>query len=273
MKIVIVGAGIMGLSTAWALTKRGHRVTLVEQGDTIPSSLAASGDQHRMIRRAYGVKAGYATLITEAYEAWEELWLDLGVSHYEPAGILCICQTEGDEADQFRQGFDTAGTPYDLMAHADAAERFRFLDPSTFRYAFYTPEGGVLLCQRIAADLARWLKLNGADLRTRTRVTGLDADRGRVTCADGETIEADLVVTTAGAWTLRLLPELADDLEVYRTAVVYLDPPSDFRDDWAAAPAILSIGGPLEGYVLPPVAGTGLGAVGIHRELMTAAAR
>ena len=25
-----------------------------------------------MIRRAYGAKAGYATLIAEAYEAWEE---------------------------------------------------------------------------------------------------------------------------------------------------------------------------------------------------------
>ncbi len=257
MKIVIVGAGIMGLSTAWALTKRGHRVTLVEQGDTIPSSLAASGDQHRMIRRAYGGKAGYATLITEAYEAWEELWLDLGVSHYEAAGILCICQTEGDEADQFRQGFDAAGTSYERMSPAIAAARYRFLDPSTFRYAFHTPEGGVLFCQRIAADLAQWLTRNGADLRTGTRVTRLEAERGRVECADGETIEADLVVTTAGAWTLRLLPELAGDLQVYRTAVVYLDPPPDLRADWAAAPAILSIGGPSEGYVLPPVAGTG----------------
>ena len=37
-----------------------------------------------MIRRAYGAKAGYATLTAEAYEAWEELWLDLGVSHHEP---------------------------------------------------------------------------------------------------------------------------------------------------------------------------------------------
>ena len=258
LKIVIVGAGIMGLSTAWALTKRGQRVTLLEQADAIPSSLAASGDQHRMIRRAYGAKAGYATLMTEAYEAWEELWLDLGVSHYEPAGILCICQTAGDEADQFRNGFDTAGTPYDLMAPSAAAARFRFLDPSTFRYAFHTPEGGVLLCERIAVDLTRWLKRNGADLRTGTRVTRLDAAKGRVDCQGGETIEADLVVTTAGAWTLRLLPELAGDLQVYRTAVVYLDPPPDLTSDWSVAPAILSIGGPSEGYVLPPVAGTGL---------------
>lgn len=52
MRITIVGAGIMGLTTAWGLAKRGHQVTLVEQAATIPSSLAASGDQHRMIRRA-----------------------------------------------------------------------------------------------------------------------------------------------------------------------------------------------------------------------------
>ena len=139
MRVVVVGAGIMGLATAWALTKRGPRVTLLEQGDEIPSPLAASGDQHRMIRRAYGAKAGYATTITEAYEAWEELWRDLGVSHYEPAGILCICQTAGDEAELFREGFDQAGTPYDLMSPAGAAERYRFLDPTTFRTPFIHP--------------------------------------------------------------------------------------------------------------------------------------
>ena len=258
MRITVVGAGIMGLATAWGLAKRGHQVTLIEQAETIPSSLAASGDQHRMIRRAYGSQSGYATLITEAYDAWDELWTDLGVSHYVAAGILCICQTEGDESDQFRQGFDAAGTPYERMAPEDAAARFRFLDPSTFQYAFHTPEGGALLCQRIAADLARWLTRHGADVRTGTTVTGVDTDRGVAFLDTGEALAADLIVTTTGAWTLGLLPELAGDLQIYRTAVVYLDPPADLAAAWATAPAILSVGGSCEGYVLPPVAGTGL---------------
>ena len=258
MRVTIVGAGIMGLASAWSLAKRGHQVTLVEQAASIPSPLAASGDQHRMIRRAYGTQGGYADLITEAYDAWDELWGDLGVSHYVPAGILAICQTPGDESDRYRQGFDAAGTPYERLTPEAAGERYPFLDPATFRYAFHTPEGGALLCQRIAADLARWLADHGVRIRTGTRIASLDAGRGIAMLDSGETLVADLIVTTAGAWTLQLLPELASDLQIFRTAVVYLNPPADLAAAWRTAPGIVSVGGTCEGYVLPPVAGTGL---------------
>ena len=37
MKVAIVGGGIAGLASAWALGKRGHDVTLIEQGGAIPN--------------------------------------------------------------------------------------------------------------------------------------------------------------------------------------------------------------------------------------------
>ena len=40
---------------------------IVEQGK-IPNPLAASGDHHRIIRRAYRASTGYGALITEAYD-------------------------------------------------------------------------------------------------------------------------------------------------------------------------------------------------------------
>ena len=43
MKISIVGAGIMGLSAAWALARRGHTVQVFEQGD-LPNPMASSVD-------------------------------------------------------------------------------------------------------------------------------------------------------------------------------------------------------------------------------------
>src|SRR6478609_11019390 len=101
MRVAVVGAGIAGLSTAWSLNRRGHEVTLFEQAPRIPNPYAASGDQHRIIRRAYAGADGYARTISEAFEAWEELWADLGTRHYAPCGTLGVSQTPEDEGDVY----------------------------------------------------------------------------------------------------------------------------------------------------------------------------
>ncbi len=53
-------------------------------------------------------------------------------------------------------------------------------------------------------------------------------------------------------------PTSPHSLRPFRTAVAYLDPPADLKTAWEKAPAILDVGGPVDGYVLPPVDGTGL---------------
>lgn len=265
MKVCVVGGGIAGLSTAWALCKSGHQVTLIEQGP-IPNPLAASGDEHRMIRRGYGSADGYARTISEAFAAWEEMWRDLGRSHLAMRGVLAMSQAPGDDGEKFREGYDRMGEAYELYEPRDAARRYPFLDPATIRYAYYTKAGGALLCQRIAADLARWLGEKGATLRLNAEVAAIDATAGKVRLADGGHVTADQVIVAAGAWVLRLMPELARTLQLYRTALAYLTPPVDLAAAWANAPAILDIGGKAEAYMLPPVDGTGLKVgAGVHK--------
>jgi sarcosine oxidase len=77
MKVVVVGAGVMGLATAWAATRRGHAVVVLEQGP-FPNPLGSSVDDHRVLRRAYGPERGYQAMAAEAYGAWSRLWADLG---------------------------------------------------------------------------------------------------------------------------------------------------------------------------------------------------
>lgn len=265
MKTTVVGAGIAGLSTAWALTRRGHHVTLVEQGP-IPNPLAASGDHHRIIRRAYPASTGYGEAITEAYGAWDELWRDLGQSHYDHRGFLCVSREEGDEAETYLAGMEEGGWDYELLQPDEACERWPFLQPGTFRYAFYSPEGGALHCRRIATGLAEWLAANGCDIRTRTRVETVDTNTGRVYLSDESVIEADHVIVTAGAWVTKLFPDLVSDLAVERTAVVYLEPPADLAPAWDAAPVILDVGGETDGYIIPRSGDGGLKfGAGLHR--------
>ena len=265
MNIIIVGGGIAGLSSAWALTKRGHQVTLLEQGP-IPNPLGASGDHHRIIRRAYGATTGYGAVITEAYAAWDELWDDLGESHYDPRGFMAVSRQPGDEAEVYREGLESGNYPFELLQPKAAAERWPFLEAGAFRYAFFSGEGGALHCRRIAEGLARWLDANGADLRPNNRVAEVNSTQGSVTLADGTLLSADRIVVTAGAWVLKLFPELADRLTAYRTAVVYLEPPADLAGAWAAAPVILDIGGRTDGYIIPPSGAGGLKfGSGLHK--------
>lgn len=265
MKVIVVGAGISGLSTAWALAKRGADVTLLEQGP-VPNPLSASGDQHRIIRRAYGGQGGYQRRISDAYAAWDEMWSDLGAKHLVDTGFLLLSQEPGDEGERYRQGMIDGGYALDDMTGAEAEARYPFLDGKTLRFAAFNPEGGVLLCQKIAAGLRDWFIARGIDLRENTRVTAIDRAAGSVSLEDGTVLTADRVVVTAGAWVVQLAPDLARHLTPYRTAVVYLDPPSDLKAAWEAAPVILDVGGKVDGYVLPPVPGTGLKfGAGIHK--------
>jgi sarcosine oxidase len=266
MKLIVVGAGIAGLSTAWALTKRGHAVTLLEQGP-IPNPLAASSDHHRIIRRAYGSASGYGRAITEAYAAWDELWSDLGQSHLDPRGFLCVSREAGDEAEDYRGGLESGGYPIAIYEPAAAAKRWPFLEAGTFRYAFLSPEGGALHCRLIAAGMVRWLRAKGADVRENTRVMQVDDIKGHVVIESGATLSADRIVVTAGAWVLKFFPQLGHALKTYRTAVVYLEPPADLLAAWQGSPVILDVGGKTDGYIIPPSGGAGLKfGSGLHKE-------
>jgi sarcosine oxidase len=267
MNIIIVGAGIAGLATAWSLTKRGHAVTLLEQGP-IPNPLSASGDHHRIIRRAYPSGSGYGRVITEAYAAWDELWTDLGERHYDHRGFACISRVPGDEAEDYLQGLREGGFPFEMLNAEDAVVRWPFLDPATIRYAYCSDEGGALHCKRIALSLAEWLRANGADVREHVKVEAVDGAAGTVTLAGAEVLAADRVVVTAGAWVTKLFPDLASTLVTKRTAVVYLEPPADLKAAWERAPVILDVGGATDGYIIPPSGGGGLKfGTGLHKRL------
>ncbi|AZO08273.1 MULTISPECIES: FAD-dependent oxidoreductase [unclassified Mesorhizobium] len=264
MNVIVVGAGIAGLSTAWSLVKAGHSVSIVEQGP-IPNPLAASGDHHRIIRRAYRAGTGYGQLISEAYEAWNELWTDLGESHLDPRGFLCISCEPGDKAEEYREGMEEGNYPYDLFEPEAAVERWPFLEPGGFRYVFFSPDGGALHCRKIASGLAAWLLANRANVYEKSKVVQVDAEAGRITLAGGETMQADRIVVTAGAWVLKLFPELGGELRTYRTALAYVDPPADLKAAWEVAPMILT-GGTTDGYMIPLTRGAGMKfGSGLHK--------
>jgi glycine/D-amino acid oxidase-like deaminating enzyme len=70
--VIVIGLGIMGSATAWALARRGVRVVGLEQYAPF-HALGSSHGKTRIIREAYFESPEYVPLVQRAYELWDEL--------------------------------------------------------------------------------------------------------------------------------------------------------------------------------------------------------
>jgi glycine/D-amino acid oxidase-like deaminating enzyme len=263
MKAIIVGAGVMGLSTAWALARSGHDVELFEQA-ALPNPLASSIDEHRLIRHPYGDHRGYARMIDPAFAAWDLLWRDLGCKLYAATGTLALTGNGADWAERSARTLAAIGRPMTELAIDELRRRFPLLDARGVERAFWLDTGGVLFAQDIVTALTRHLgeQLN-MRLHANTPVRAVDLEHGRVTAADGTVHGADIVVVAAGAWVGRLLPQAATRLVPSRQIVIYFRLPEDQRAVWAKGPMIIEKTGDVGLYLVPPMEGRGF-KVGDH---------
>ena len=185
MKAIIVGGGVMGLSTAWALAREGHDVELFEQAE-LPNPLASSMDEHRLIRHPYGDHIGYARMIDDAYAAWDLMWRDLGQRLYAPTGTLALTGNGADWAERSAATLAAIGRPMTELPVAELPRRFPLLDARGVERAFWIDTGGVLFAQDIVAALVRYLTQHPrVRLHAATPVRSVDLEQGRVVTADG----------------------------------------------------------------------------------------
>ena len=270
MRVLVIGGGVVGLSTAWALAKAGHEPLLFEAGP-LPNPGGASHDQHRLIRSLYGAERGYARMVGEAYGAWERLWADLGRQHYVEAGALGISLQPPETADNDLAASLTVQRElklaHDLLDAAQLAELCPYLRVPDQAWGLLSRPGGILLADKILGHLAGWLRREGVDLFPDTRAIDIDPEAGAVRLADGQIALGDAIVVAAGAWTGKLVPALAERQTAQRQFVVFLTAPQSQAATWAEAPAIVQFPTDLDSYGCPPVAGTRLklGAVAARR--------
>jgi sarcosine oxidase len=257
MRVIVVGAGVIGLLSAWLLLRQGHAVTIVEQS-AIPNTDNASYDQHRL-SHDFETSLGDAIQLTDvARGLWNELWLSLGISLFVPASALAVSRSAGDLADRTRETFVQKGVKHDIVSVRELQHRFPQFFFSGARFGLLRRPCGLLRADEISSALAFRLAELGATLMPHKRVIGLNFDRTSIVFDDDRDLEADAVLVTAGAWSSGLVPQLVGRVWAHRQAVVYPAVPPRWRVAWARAPIVVDLGTPSGEWIAPPLGGLDL---------------
>ena len=262
MRVTVIGGGIMGLSTAFALCQEGHRVTVFEQG-SIPNPLGSSVDDHRLIRHPYGPMHGYSRLIDPALSAWDRIWAETGQRHLHHTGTLILARDDLHWAKTSLSDIQDMGIEHKIIDLQKLRDHAPLLKPDGVEFAVWVQSGGALLAEPIIRSLARYLILRGVTINTHTPIIDIDTKRASVTLEDGLRVSADRLVVAAGPWVRDLCPAAIGRVKPSRQLVLYLKPPPRLLETWRKAPMVLDIHGSGGIYVVPPVGSTGL-KVGDH---------
>jgi D-amino-acid dehydrogenase len=211
MRIVVVGAGILGASVAYHLAREGAEVVLVDRCDEGRATAAGAGivcpwGSPAEDAAYYALLAGGARYYPHlAAMLAEDGEIDLG---YARVGGLYVPE-DADELDATErrariraQSAPEAGNIERLSPH----EARRLFPPlRTEQAALFVSGGARVDGRRVAAALQRAAVKRGARFVNGSAVLNVRAGRVGGVAVGGETIEADVVVAAAGAWAAQFL--------------------------------------------------------------------
>jgi len=200
--VLVIGAGVHGLSTAWHLAQRGEQVLVL---DKTAVAAGASGIACGVIRNNY-FQPAMSELMAACVEVWES---DPESFHYHGTGYIALGPPaqEGDLAEVFERQ-QRIGYPSELhLGDEQVASHMRSLYPDWrapgLTVCLHEHVGGYAFNRESMLGLAAKARAAGATIAEGVEVTGFELDGSgavsRVLTSAGA-IAVEQVVVAVGPW-------------------------------------------------------------------------
>lgn len=223
--VVIIGAGVIGISTAWFLIKRGVSVFVCEKGRVAGEQSSRNWGWVRQ----QGRDAAELPIAIDSVNTWAQLSKETGEDlGFTRQGVLYLAHTDEELAEHEKWLEVAKQHQLDTrMLNSREVDELITDNPGHWRGALYTASDGRAEPFKAVPGIARAVHRAGGAIRENCAVRTVDTEAGRVVGVVTEhgRIRAQSVVCAAGAWSSLFagnldikLPQLTVRGTVVRTA-------------------------------------------------------
>jgi sarcosine oxidase subunit beta len=214
--VVIIGGGVMGLSTAYHLARRGVRDVVLLDKDALGSGSTC--------KAAGGVRAQFSdpvniTLGARSLETFRDFSALFGQQiDLREVGYLFLLSSPADvsafEANVALQ--NDLGIPSRMIGVDEARRLSPLISTDGLLAAAYSPTDGHCTPESVVLGYASAARREGATLLSHCAATGIDVRDGRIVAVRtvAGPIETDTVICAAGAWSAEVGSWVGVDLPV-----------------------------------------------------------
>jgi len=204
--VIVVGGGIMGVSTAYHLALKGKKFVLLEQFEPNHSAGSSHGET-RIIRFTYDEEI-YVEMAKKSYEEWHEIEIKSGESLITTTGGVDFGPNL-DSLASIRNALTAKNIPFETLSLEQASRRFPQFN---FDYSditeeekkknqhnyqvIYQKDTGVLFAERAVKALWKLAEQNGAQMLPFHKCISIQLHN--------ENTKKKVVVTAIAEWSERV---------------------------------------------------------------------
>jgi sarcosine oxidase subunit beta len=227
--VVIVGGGVIGVSIAYHLAKKGMTNLLLLEKDSLGAG--ATGKCAGGIRMQFttGINIRFSLLSLEIFENFRsEFDVD---PEFHRVGYLFLARGERDWTilKGNARRLKNIGIEVRLLDQEELKDHWPFLYVGDLQGGTYTPRDGYAGPYEVLQGFAKGARRGGVMLKEGVEVAGIRHKAGRVegvVTSRGETVKTPVVVNAAGPYAARLgdMLELKIPVRPLRRQVFFTDP-------------------------------------------------